>query len=93
VLKIAAKRPHRTAHTDEIKEEIPEYYPLADIDKEPFPSRGLEPRWRQITGNVVSHGQTANGIFGRGLAEKIPKGLRVTTQGVAYLKSLGFSVA
>jgi hypothetical protein len=91
VLKIVAQSPGRQAATKNIKEKIPEYYELAPVDKQPFPSRGVEPRWRQITGNVISHGSGTNGIFGQGLAERVSGGVKLTEKGADYLRSIGFS--
>lgn len=89
-LRIAAGRPNREAETPFIKDRVPDYITLNELDLEPSKTRAGEPVWRQIVGNVVSHETTSTSIFTKGYAETIPDGIRVTDAGVAYLASLGF---
>ena len=91
-LKIAALQPNRTATTELIKNSIPNFVELSDEDKKPMVKRGGEPRWRQIVGNIVSHQDSPNGPFVKGLARRTRNGLTVTNAGMDYLNSIGFSV-
>jgi hypothetical protein len=91
-LKIAARRAGRRATTEYIKQEVPNYYPLSEIDLQRSPSRKNEARWQQIVGNVVSHQQSGSSLFAKGYAIRIPDGLQVTQRGVDYLNSIGFLV-
>lgn len=89
-LRIAASRPNREASTTFIKEHIPNYIELTDIDLMPSPTRHQEERWQQIVGNVISHIETTTSIFSRGFAERTEDGIRVTDLGLKYLAKLGF---
>jgi hypothetical protein len=91
-LKIAARQPHHSTTTEYIKREVPNYYPLSEIDLQPSPSRKRERRWQQIVGNVVSHHKSLTSLFGMGYAERTDHGLSVTSSGLDYLNSIGFSV-
>lgn len=91
-LKIAARQPHRRASTEDIKQRVPDYYPLSETDLRYSPSRKNERKWQQIVGNVVSHQRTQTGIFAKGYAERTEDGIQVTKMGVTYLNSIGFSV-
>jgi hypothetical protein len=89
-LRIAASRPNKEADTSFIKDRVPDYITLTELDLEPSNTRGGEAVWRQIVGNVVSHEPQSTSIFAKGYAERLPDGMRVTDAGVAYLASLGF---
>lgn len=89
-LKIASEMPGQRATTTQVKQAVPEYLELSPEDRKPSATRRTEERWHQILGNVVSHGDTPRGLFARGLASRTPRGLQVTQEGVAYLKSIGF---
>ena len=89
-LRIAAGRPNREAETAYIKDRVPDYITLTPEDLKPSNTRGREPMWRQIVGNVISHKPSSTSIFTKGYAERLPDGIRVTDAGVAYLASLGF---
>lgn len=89
-LKIAALSRDRFASTEHIKSQIPKYYPLSPRDLLPSPTRAPEPRWEQIVRNVISHRSNPHGPFEKGYAEKISDGIRVTEDGILYLKSIGF---
>jgi hypothetical protein len=91
-LKIAARCPGHRATTEAIKQQVPDYYPLSEIDLRSSPSRNNEERWQQIVGNVISHQKTLSGPFANGYAIRTTDGLRVTDNGLAYLNSIGFSV-
>jgi hypothetical protein len=91
-LKIAATQPDHRATTTFIKNQVPRYFPLTEVDMTPYPSRGREPRWRQIVGNVTSHSPSSSSIYSRGLALKTSNGVEVTADGINYLNSIGFSV-
>lgn len=91
-LKIAAQRPRRTASTEYIKGQIPQYIQLTREDLQPSKSRKNEERWQQIIGNVISHKATASGPFEMGYAVRTEDGLSVTKQGLSYLNNMGFSV-
>jgi hypothetical protein len=93
VLKIAATQPDFVASVDFIKKEVPTYIELSPDDKKRSETRKNELLWQQIVRNVTSSHQTGKrGLFGQGFAEKIPRGIKLTERGIAYLKSLGFSV-
>jgi hypothetical protein len=91
-LKIAARCPDRRATTEYIKQQIPTYYPLSELDIQQSPSRKKEARWQQIVGNVVSHQKTLSGLFANGYAVRTADGLSVTGAGIDYLNSIGFLV-
>ena len=91
-LKIAAKCRNHTATTEYIKDTVPDYVELSKQDRVPSNSRGMEERWRQIVGNVVSHSGTARGPFKMGYAVLTDDGISVTDAGLAYLNNMGFSV-
>lgn len=91
-LKIAAQQPHGRASTELIKQQVPNYYPLSEIDLQFSPSRRRERRWQQIVGNVVSHQKSFRGIFAMGYAERTADGIQVTRNGANYLNSIGFTV-
>lgn len=91
-LRIAAACPGRTATTTEIKKKLPAYVRLTDADLTPSESRANEEKWQQIVGNVISHKGTSTSIFSKGFAVRTADGIRVTDEGVAYLKRLGYSV-
>ena len=91
-LKIAAQSPGHTATTEYIKQQVPRYYPLSEIDRHPSPSRKREEKWQQIVGNVVSHHQTPSSIFAKGYATRTKDGLSATKSGLDYLNSIGFTV-
>ncbi|HEX3883399.1 MAG TPA: hypothetical protein VHW66_12130 [Stellaceae bacterium] len=90
-LKIASQEPNRRASTELIKHQIPQYYPLSEIDLQYSPSRKRECRWQQIVGNVVSHQKTQSGIFAMGYAERTFDGIQITRNGIDYLNNIGFS--
>ena len=91
-LKIAAKCPNRTATTEFIKDNVPDYVELSEQDLLPSETRPREQRWQQIVGNVISHRETPRGPFQMGYATRTDDGLAVTEEGVAYLNNMGFSV-
>lgn len=91
-LKIAARCPGYTATTEYIKQQVPRYYPLSEIDRQPSPSRRGEEKWHQIVGNIISHQNTTSGLFAQGYAVRTSDGLSVTKLGINYLKSIGFIV-
>jgi hypothetical protein len=91
-LKIAARSPGHTATTEHIKQEVPRYYPLSDIDRQQSPSRHREARWQQIVGNVISHHSSISSLFANGLATRTRDGMSVTNHGLDYLNNIGFIV-
>jgi hypothetical protein len=91
VLKIAAQQPNRAASTQFLKKEVPKYIELSRQDRARSKSRPREELWQQIVGNVLSHKDTRDGPFAKGHAIKTINGLSVTTKGLAYLNSIGFS--
>lgn len=91
VLKIAASQPRRSVSIGKLREEIPRYFDLSPADKMRSPSRRNEAAWHIILRNTISsHRSGPQTIFGQGWATKTPSGLRVTSRGVNYLKSIGF---
>jgi len=93
VLKIVAKEPARRATTTRIKSRIPVEFNLSPLDLEQSVSRPAERKWHQIVGNVISHRASANSIISRGFASRDGELLTVMPAGLAYLNSIGFSVA
>jgi hypothetical protein len=91
-LKIAARCAGYTATTEYIKQQVPQYYPLSEVDLLPSPSRKGERRWQQIVGNIISHQNTMSGLFAQGYAVRTEDGLSVTKNGLDYLNSIGFVV-
>lgn len=89
-LKIAAECEGNTASTEYIKKRVPELIPLTAKDLQRSSSRRRENLWHQIVGNVISHKPGNRSIFNQGYAERTDDGLRVTNQGMSYLKSIGF---
>ena len=89
-LKIAAECDGNTASTEYIKKRVPELIPLTEKDLQKSSSRPRENLWQQIVGNVISHKPGNRSIFNQGYAERTFDGLRVTIQGMNYLKSMGF---
>lgn len=90
-LRIAAACPNHAASTAEIKNQIPDYIELTTMDLEPSQTRRHERKWQQIVGNVVSHQKSSTSIFSRGYAIRTADGIRVTTEGLAFLKSQGLT--
>jgi hypothetical protein len=91
ILKIAASQPGRSATIDKLREEIPKYFDLSAADKLRSSSRKNEAVWQIIVRNTMSsHRKGEQSIFGQGLAEKTPGGLKVTSLGMDYLNSIGF---
>ncbi len=91
-LQIAATFPSHYASMAQIKREVPNFRKLGDADLKPSPSRPNECMWQQIIGNVVCHKGTGVSIFNRGWADRIESrnSIRVTKNGLAHLKGLGF---
>lgn len=89
-LKIASICPDRTASTEEIKREVPNYIEFSPADLAQSTTRPKEKMWQQIIGNVISHKGSPSGVFLNGYARRIPGGLSVTDKGMDYLKSMGF---
>jgi hypothetical protein len=89
-LKIAAECNGYSASTEYIKKRVPELIPLTEKDLEQSASRPREKLWQQIVGNVISHKPGNRSIFTRGLAERTSNGLKVSGDGLNYLKSVGF---
>lgn len=88
-LQIAAKRAGHEATTTQIKESVPDYREFSPSDLAPSPTRKGECTWQQIVGNVVSHQNTRTSIFARGLAVRTRNGIRVTEEGLKFLRSKG----
>lgn len=89
-LKIAAKRPNRTATTAHIKREVPNYIELSEVDRLKSTTRKNESKWQQIVGNVISHQDSPQGPFKKGYAKRTRDGLSVTEKGMDYLNNMGF---
>lgn len=87
ILKIAAQQPNRSASLHKLREEIPKVFDLSPADKKISPSRPTEAKWHIIVRNAMS---SHTRLFEEGLAEKTPKGLKVTKLGLDYLNSIGF---
>jgi hypothetical protein len=86
---IAASCPNHEASTAHIKVEVPKYVELTERDLRPSETRPGECMWQQIVGNVVSHQNQPTSVFTRGYAIRTDDGIRVTEDGLAYLKTKG----
>jgi hypothetical protein len=86
-LKIAALQPKCSVTTAFAKKEVGRFYPLSPADRKPSPTRRREQLWQQIVGNVIVH----KSLFAQGFAEQVRGGLKLTTKGLDYLKSIGFA--
>lgn len=91
-LKIAAAAADHEASTNFIKNKFLDYYQPSESDLVPSNSRLRENLWQQIVGNVRVHFNTQAGPFALGYAERIKGGMRVTSKGLDYLNSIGFSI-
>lgn len=89
-LRIAAACPNHEAATAYIKDQIPNYIELTEVDLQQSLTRPHERKWQQIVGNVVSHQKTSTSIFTKGYAIRTDDGIRVTDEGLAYLEKKGF---
>lgn len=90
-LKIAARSTNHSATMHDIRKELPKLYPLTASDKRQSLTRKNEQLWQQIVRNVVSHENSTQSLFRRGLATRHESGIKATPEGLAYLKSVGFS--
>lgn len=86
-LKIAALQPGCSVSTTFAKGEVRRFYPFSAADRKPSLTRRGEQLWQQIVGNVIVH----KSLFNQGLAKRVSGGLRLTTKGLNYLKSIGFA--
>ena len=86
-LKIAALQPKCSVTTAFAKKEVGRFYPLSSADRKPSSTRLQEQLWQQIVGNVIVH----KSLFTQGLADQVRGGLKLTTKGLNYLKSIGFA--
>jgi hypothetical protein len=89
-LKIASQCPNRTASTTLIKQEVPKYTELSEVDLRKSTKRPNESMWQQIVGNVISHKDSRQGPFVKGYAIRTVDGIAVTAKGIDYLNSIGF---
>jgi hypothetical protein len=91
VLKIAASLEGHNASTSEIKKTIPAFFDLSPADLKRSQTRRNEQMWQQIVRNVKVHHAGPSSIFSQGWAEPTANGIKVTDDGLDYLKSIGFS--
>jgi hypothetical protein len=91
VLKIASRQPERIVTIDQLRQQIPNYTDLSSIDRIRSPSRPNEESWHIVVRNTISSHRTGKQtIFARGWAEKVDGGIKITDEGMGYLKSIGF---
>ena len=90
VLKVAVVLPNRAASTDELIRGVSALIVPSELDLQPSRTRQRQPQWHQIIRNVISHGNSPNGPFALGLAQRTRDGLEVTDKGLAHLRSLGY---
>lgn len=86
-LKIAALQPKCSVTTTLAKKVVGRFYPLSAADRKPSVTRRGEQLWQQIVGNVIVH----RSLFAQGFAGRVRGGLRLTSKGLDYLKSIGFA--
>jgi hypothetical protein len=91
VLKIAASLEGHSASTSEIKKTIPAFFDLSLADRKRSETRRNEQMWQQIVRNVKVHHAGPSSIFSQGWAERTASGIKITDDGLDYLKSIGFS--
>jgi hypothetical protein len=89
-LKIASQCEDQESSMSHIKREIRKYTAFSRRDLRPSSTSNDEPMWQKIIRNVVSHELTKSSIFHRGLARITRKGIKVTDEGMEYLKKIGF---
>lgn len=91
ILKIAASQPKRAVTITKLREEVPKYFDLSEVDRRGSPSRKNEVLWQIVVRNTMSsHTTGSRTIFAQGWAVKVPGGLKVTQSGINYLNSIGF---
>jgi hypothetical protein len=89
-LQIAATFPGHEASTTQIKDRVPDYRKFSPADLAPSPTRKGESTWQQIVGNATgSHNEASTSIFTKGYAVKTEDGIRVTEEGLNFLRSKG----
>lgn len=88
-LRVAAGKPDGKATTTQIKNEVDRYVSLTPADRLPSKTRPNEAMYQQIVGNIVSHRQSKNSIFGMGWAIYTGNGIQITDVGRQYLNTLG----
>ena len=87
-LKIAARSEDHTASIDYIKNQVPNFYSLSEIDEQRSPPRGPESKWQKIIDNLPSAERP--GLFSQGYAHPAMEGIQVTESGIDYLHRIGF---
>jgi hypothetical protein len=90
VLRIAASFPHNEATTRQIKDAVPALIKLTTKDLEPSLTNPNECHWQEIIENVISSGKGIHCIFAKGYVIRLDDGIRVTPEGLAYLKMKGY---
>jgi hypothetical protein len=92
VLKIAGSQPDRAATMSLLRDEVPKFVELSPSDRIASKTRVREQLWHQIIRNVTSSHQKGNrGIYSQGYADKTKAGFKLTSKGMDYLNSIGFS--
>lgn len=90
ILKLLSARVDSSADMTWIKNNISKLYDFSTKDKMLSSSRKNEAIWKQIVGNVRSHENSRNGLFKQGFALITNNGMKLTEQGLDYLKSIGY---
>lgn len=90
-LRIAARHRDNYASTRQLLNEVPNLYPLSQIDLEDSKTRVNEQRWQQIVRNVISHKDSPLSPFQLGYAIREGDGLSVTEEGLRLLESIGYA--
>jgi len=90
ILRIAASYPNNEATNSQIKEAVPSLVKLTLIDLEPSSTRSDECKWQQVIDNVIFTRRGMANIFDKGYAICLDDGIRVTEEGLAFLKMWGY---
>jgi hypothetical protein len=88
-LQVAWSKPNGIATTTQLKEEIGKYVDLTPEDLKQSKTRRNEQMYQQIVGNIISHLDSQNNIFARGLAVYTGDGIQITQAGRDLLRRRG----
>lgn len=91
VMRIAANQGNGIATFSRCRREIPGLVRLNAANNAPSQTRPGEPMWHQIVRNIKSHDIAGTNYIAQGLLEHVPSvGYRITNDGRAHLRGLGF---
>lgn len=85
-LQALANSPGGSATIRRLKELIPQFVNLSDLDQLPSTTRRGEQMWEQQVRNLVSHRTTEGNIIAEGFADYSPGRLKITPAGLAHVQ-------